>query len=112
MRRKLVRVENFMGRAAIVHAQAIRAGGFVAAAPFEYPGGVGALECGRPGMVQQANLGGVRLVDRKSTRLNSSHQKIWYAVFCLKKKKSASWWDRVRAQRGSHPRWRPLRGEL
>src|SRR5438552_14814822 len=27
-------------------------------------------------------------VDRKSTRLNSSHQIISYAVFCLKKKKS------------------------
>src|SRR5258708_10715440 len=27
------------------------------------------------------------LVDRKSTRLNSSHQIISYAVFCLKKKK-------------------------
>src|SRR3712207_6958167 len=26
-------------------------------------------------------------VDRKSTRLNSSHAKISYAVFCLKKKK-------------------------
>src|SRR5690606_39765191 len=31
-------------------------------------------------------MGGVRL-DRKSTRLNSSHVKISYAVFCLKKKK-------------------------
>src|SRR5258708_27097378 len=30
------------------------------------------------------------LIDRKSTRLNSSHQIISYAVFCLKKKKSAS----------------------
>src|SRR5436189_2293260 len=29
--------------------------------------------------------------DRKSTRLNSSHRCISYAVFCLKKKKSASW---------------------
>src|SRR3712207_6862908 len=29
----------------------------------------------------------VRLVDRKSTRLNSSHANISYAVFCLKKKK-------------------------
>src|SRR5574340_1080462 len=29
----------------------------------------------------------VTLADRKSTRLNSSHQKISYAVFCLKKKK-------------------------
>src|SRR5438874_8264542 len=27
-------------------------------------------------------------VDRKSTRLNSSHVEISYAVFCLKKKKS------------------------
>src|SRR3712207_7411366 len=29
-----------------------------------------------------------RLVDRKSTRLNSSHANISYAVFCLKKKKN------------------------
>src|SRR5258708_30238454 len=28
-----------------------------------------------------------RMTDRKSTRLNSSHQIISYAVFCLKKKK-------------------------
>src|SRR5690606_40226872 len=28
-------------------------------------------------------------LDRKSTRLNSSHVKISYAVFCLKKKKTA-----------------------
>src|SRR5690625_6084272 len=31
--------------------------------------------------------GGERCVDRKSTRLNSSHVAISYAVFCLKKKK-------------------------
>src|SRR5256886_7231616 len=31
-----------------------------------------------------------RAVDRKSTRLNSSHSQISYAVFCLKKKKTAS----------------------
>src|SRR2546430_8936538 len=31
--------------------------------------------------------GGVRKLDRKSTRLNSSHSQISYAVFCLKKKK-------------------------
>src|SRR5688572_32147467 len=30
---------------------------------------------------------GVFLADRKSTRLNSSHSQISYAVFCLKKKK-------------------------
>src|SRR5436309_11598049 len=29
-----------------------------------------------------------RTLDRKSTRLNSSHVKISYAVFCLKKKKN------------------------
>src|SRR5690554_7531605 len=31
--------------------------------------------------------GSLRLADRKSTRLNSSHVRISYAVFCLKKKK-------------------------
>src|SRR3712207_7107278 len=31
--------------------------------------------------------GGVGVGDRKSTRLNSSHANISYAVFCLKKKK-------------------------
>src|SRR3712207_6991354 len=30
----------------------------------------------------------VQLTDRKSTRLNSSHANISYAVFCLKKKKN------------------------
>src|SRR5436305_9189127 len=32
-------------------------------------------------------VGGVTMADRKSTRLNSSHVRISYAVFCLKKKK-------------------------
>src|SRR5437763_9425845 len=31
-------------------------------------------------------------VDRKSTRLNSSHRCISYAVFCLKKKKISKSW--------------------
>src|SRR2546430_12385679 len=37
----------------------------------------------------RAQMNGLRLVggeDRKSTRLNSSHSQISYAVFCLKKK--------------------------
>src|SRR2546427_7820445 len=34
------------------------------------------------------HLRGIR--DRKSTRLNSSHSQISYAVFCLKKKKTKS----------------------
>src|SRR5947208_13471881 len=39
--------------------------------------------------------------DRKSTRLNSSHQIISYAVFCLKKKSTLSL-----------PNWRPDSGPL
>src|SRR6266496_154057 len=39
----------------------------------------------RPGPVRQPDL--ARPKDRKSTRLNSSHVEISYAVFCLKKKK-------------------------
>src|SRR2546427_8515111 len=55
------------------------------------------LECQRqvaqPQVVQQAarqlHVGLVGLdQDRKSTRLNSSHSQISYAVFCLKKKKT------------------------
>src|SRR5690606_14298057 len=37
-------------------------------------------------------------LDRKSTRLNSSHVKISYAVFCLKKKKKRIRDDRIRAK--------------
>src|SRR3712207_9481732 len=37
--------------------------------------------------VQAAGRGGLQVGDRKSTRLNSSHANISYAVFCLKKKK-------------------------
>src|SRR2546430_13628013 len=33
---------------------------------------------------------GLEIGDRKSTRLNSSHSQISYAVFCLKKKKNNS----------------------
>src|SRR5258708_16382259 len=57
---------------------------------------------GRPGCHRCRLIGGTQLnesalrsndhvaafhIDRKSTRLNSSHQIISYAVFCLKKKK-------------------------
>src|SRR2546422_8350182 len=56
----------------------------------------GATENGRAehGLVpaQQHEIG--RLQDRKSTRLNSSHGYISYAVFCLKKKKKQT--DRTR----------------
>src|SRR2546428_7448652 len=39
-------------------------------------------------VVEEANVLRKRGVDRKSTRLNSSHDQISYAVFCLKKKNS------------------------
>src|SRR5690554_7482112 len=49
-------------------------GGSQRASPQSLPTGEGAGGIRRPG-------------DRKSTRLNSSHVRISYAVFCLKKKK-------------------------
>src|SRR5258707_9752002 len=50
---------------------------------------------------QKADLG-VALEDRKSTRLNSSHANISYAVFCLKKKRNYQrmvWIDRWQSRR-------------
>src|SRR5258705_4517638 len=45
--------------------------------------------------------------DRKSTRLNSSHLGISYAVFCLQKKKPPSWrWHALPAT----PSWHQLSG--
>src|SRR2546427_6364853 len=41
----------------------------------------------------------VKVLDRKSTRLNSSHSQISYAVFCLKKKKNDNNTERVNDKR-------------
>src|SRR5690349_23007485 len=56
------------------------------------------LEQGEGGLLEQHRVhpqlhaahgpGDLRDLDRKSTRLNSSHVEISYAVFCLKKKKN------------------------
>src|SRR3712207_7557366 len=56
----------------------------------EEPAAAGALEHRRP--LEQLRQPAEQLpadldLDRKSTRLNSSHANISYAVFCLKKKK-------------------------
>src|SRR5256886_11532824 len=56
--------------------------------------GVGSVQEGRTGRALPTNLtvifeGEERVLDRKSTRLNSSHSQISYAVFCLKKKKTS-----------------------
>src|SRR5438552_9714136 len=49
------------------------------------------VENGKPlgltGAFQSVQWTAINVADRKSTRLNSSHQIISYAVFCLKKKK-------------------------
>src|SRR5438094_7181591 len=64
-----------------------------------WPGGVLLLPADRPRadaaatIVAHLRRAGLRVLpvtgweDRKSTRLNSSHRTISYAVFCLKKKK-------------------------
>src|SRR3712207_8165458 len=51
-------------------------------------GAAGRGAAGVPLLGTRRRLG--ELADRKSTRLNSSHANISYAVFCLKKKNSVS----------------------
>src|SRR5438552_11573216 len=48
-----------------------------------------------------------RSADRKSTRLNSSHQIISYAVFCLKKKKP--FFEELHPHKTAHPEPSPPR---
>src|SRR5260221_2806180 len=45
---------------------------------------------------------GERLIDRKSTRLNSSHTVISYAVFCLKKKKKREKTHTITSNKHAH----------
>src|SRR5438309_7993048 len=45
---------------------------------------------GAVGVRRVASIIGRSMIDRKSTRLNSSHSSISYAVFCLKKNNSAN----------------------
>src|SRR5690242_21190922 len=55
---------------------------------------------GEDGNVRGAVLAAARLArDRKSTRLNSSHMSISYAVFCLKKKTNSAHLSRDRRPR-------------
>src|SRR3712207_8843904 len=51
----------------------------------EYPDGTKVLAT----MMFDLREGKISRQDRKSTRLNSSHANISYAVFCLKKKKNS-----------------------
>src|SRR3989440_2469058 len=50
----------------------------------------------------------VHHLDRKSTRLNSSHDQISYAVFCLKKKKQRRHGSRRQAQHEQSDKPTPL----
>src|SRR2546430_7256871 len=50
-------------------------------------------------------VGAQRNLDRKSTRLNSSHSQISYAVFCLKKKKNNTY--HTNQLTSSHPKAPP-----
>src|SRR5690349_21896072 len=56
--------------------------GYPSGAADAAPGEVGTARRGQTGLAGTLGAG-----DRKSTRLNSSHVEISYAVFCLKKKK-------------------------
>src|SRR5438034_7407959 len=60
---------------------------FTSAAGVSLATGSGSQPCAHlfPGLLVERQTG--TAVDRKSTRLNSSHTVISYAVFCLKKKK-------------------------
>src|SRR2546427_1913561 len=48
----------------------------------------GAPATNRAADINPDDIEAVDVLDRKSTRLNSSHSQISYAVFCLKKKKN------------------------
>src|SRR5690625_6701769 len=49
------------------------------------------MSIGPFGSAEFAGLDNYRKLDRKSTRLNSSHVAISYAVFCLKKKRNKTY---------------------
>src|SRR3712207_8482816 len=63
------------------------AAGAVAAHPV-HAEAAAAVARGGAGLPQPQRADEPHLRDRKSTRLNSSHANISYAVFCLKKKKN------------------------
>src|SRR5690606_41218496 len=81
----LVRLSNIQGNGLVFHRTGAQ-------------GPVGEAVANLPQLAQMSRaadveIGGIQVIevgviaDRKSTRLNSSHVKISYAVFCLKKKK-------------------------
>src|SRR5690349_23496247 len=61
-----------------------------------HPGTSYTFAAGSIGDVYAFDAGFFGISDRKSTRLNSSHVEISYAVFCLKKKKKKKNLDKTR----------------
>src|SRR5438445_1344197 len=58
---------------------------------------------GRPERVPASQAIAGRIIDRKSTRLNSSHANISYAVFCLQKKDAPERRRREKRKLGTPP---------
>src|SRR5688500_19826862 len=71
----------------------------------------GAAEPGRGHRDGLRRVPAVHRVDRKSTRLNSSHLVISYAVFCLKKKKNLTSADSPHLAGGARVRASSARSE-
>src|SRR5438876_3505493 len=82
--------------------------------PCTISSGTEAVEVGRTGMMlnELAPVAVHVVPDRKSTRLNSSHPSISYAVFCLKKKKKKHVARPPHLQENAlpEPRWMGHRG--
>src|SRR3712207_8760936 len=79
---RLAEVERRVGEAALAHEGGLRRDGVGGPAAPAEPHGLAAAD---RVLQRHGQASGRR--DRKSTRLNSSHANISYAVFCLKKKK-------------------------
>src|SRR2546430_815853 len=80
--------------AGLLHVIDLRTNAVVKTVP-DVPGVEGVAYIAEGKKVYTANwgenkIGVIDVADRKSTRLNSSHSQISYAVFCLKKKKQLS----------------------
>src|SRR5574340_1103913 len=80
-----------------------RTGVLAAGWPVSIPGVTMTRACGSSQQAVSFAAAAVIAGDRKSTRLNSSHQKISYAVFCLKKKKYGNT-QKTELRLNSHPR--------
>src|SRR3989442_10187407 len=84
----------------LVHFEIKRApGGLLLRVYIDKEGGVTLDDCARVSRQLSVQLD----VDRKSTRLNSSHVRISYAVFCLKKKNTSNADGGGQLQDNSHP---------